>query len=324
MMVAVFFLLPLVQVQYSLGFGIKNATTTNHAPFRCLAQEAAVLLKMKLSLSSVDYGELPKPLPSWQVGTDCCHNWMGVTCDHAGRAIALNLSFRLVGFLDNVPMDISRLNNLVSLDLSGHSSLMLPEPSFQTIIANLSNLKELHLDGVLISSTAAECSKALAKSVSQLQILTMSICGLSGPIDSALSGLGSLTVIDFRGNNITFPDFFAHFPLLRVLSLDENHLSTFPLGILQLRYLEILSLSDTNLSGYIPYDIGNLTTLTQLYLGYGNIFSRTLPATVSTLTSLRTLDCNSCGLSGEINVIANLTQLESIDLSCNNFTAKIP
>jgi hypothetical protein len=102
----------------------------------------------------------------------------------------------------------------MSLDLSRHSSLMLPEPSFQTIIANLSNLKELHLDGVLISSTAAECSKALAKSVSQLQILTMSICGLSGPIDSALSGLGSLTVIDFRGNNITFPDFFAHFPFL--------------------------------------------------------------------------------------------------------------
>jgi hypothetical protein len=85
---------------------------------------------------------------------------------------------------------ISKLTNLVSLDLSTRftytdddpgdypwsgSPNNLWEPNFQTLVANLSNLRELYLDFfVSISpSTAEDCFKALANSVPHLQVLSL-------------------------------------------------------------------------------------------------------------------------------------------------------
>lgn len=100
---------------------------------------------------------------------------------------------------------ISELIDMVSLDLSFNDELRLHEPSLQTIVANLSKLNELHLDRVKTSSTAAECFRALVKSVPQLEILTMPDCNLSSPVDNSLSGLRWLSVIDFSYNSITYP-----------------------------------------------------------------------------------------------------------------------
>jgi hypothetical protein len=97
------------------------------------------------------------------------------------------------------PLGISKLVNLISLDLSSSVNYDCFDPStcirkslgrfeypqksnFNTLLANLSNLRELYFDGLDLSSTDEEWCMYLAKSVPQLQVLSLSHCSLTGPI----------------------------------------------------------------------------------------------------------------------------------------------
>jgi Leucine-rich repeat (LRR) protein len=279
-------LLLLVQLQSSMAASKNSSTsTTRHAglQLQCLPHQAAVLLQVKRSFSLSSNDPSMTLLPSWRAGEDCCRHWDGVTCDSAGRVTALSLSGR--GLAGDVPIHVAELVDLVSLDLSFNDGLRIHEPSFQTIVANLSKLGELHLDRVKVSScSAAECFGALAKSTPRLEILAMPSCDLFGPIendDDSLSGLALLTVVDLSYNPIIYPPgFFSHLHSLRVLRLGSSNLGAFPLDILHLRNLRVLDLWSANISGCIPHSIGNLTFLTELDLS-DNALSGDLPSTVS-------------------------------------------
>ncbi|XP_037451603.1 receptor-like protein 19 [Triticum dicoccoides] len=237
------------------------------------------------------------------------------------------LTYLNLSHFSQVPVNISRLTNLVTLDLGNMDMEFELHPS--TIVANHSKLKELHLDGVAINSTIPEFFMALANHCPLLEILSLGWCGLSGPIHPSLSSIHSLSVIDLRENHLTgpLPDLFtpSNFPFLRELVLSSNlfELGTFPLGITGLKNLMILDLSYTNLSGAIPISIGNLTSLTELHLSR-NSFSGGLPRALSNLTNLIILDCEHSGLSGKIPWLTSLTRLESVSLANNNFTGPVP
>lgn len=143
------------------------------------------------------------------------------------------------GLYGQIPIGISKLVNLVSLDLSSsfgcyndddqdsHSlgtCNRLRGSNFGTLVANLSNLRELYLDGVDLSNNGEKWCTSLAKSVPRLQVLSLATCSLSGPFHKSLSRLQSLIVINLQGNyNISagpFPYFFLDF-----LNLTELHLS---------------------------------------------------------------------------------------------------
>ncbi|KAM3224298.1 hypothetical protein ACQJBY_057594 [Aegilops geniculata] len=236
----------------------------------------------------------------------------------------LNLS--TCNFYFQVPLDIFRLTNLVTLDLGRNGWELL----LSTVVANdLSKLKELHLEQVNITSTAPEFFKALANHFPLLQILRLTECSLSGPLHPSLSRLHSLSVIDLGYNSLTgpLPDLFTHsnFPLLRELVLADNRFepSAFPLGITGLKNLMILDLGSTNLVGAIPTSIGSLMSLTELHISW-NSFSGRLPSALSNLTNLIILDCQGSGLSGQIPWLTSLTRLESVWLAGNNFTGPVP
>lgn len=322
-----FQLLPLLaQLQSSIAASKNSSSSsTRHAGLQlpCLPRQAAALLQVKRSFSLSSNDPSMTLLPSWRADEDCCRHWDGVTCDTAGRVTALSLSGR--GLAGDVPIHVAELVDLVSLDLSFNDGLRVHEPSFQTIVANLSKLGELHLDGVKVSScSAAECFRALAKSTPRLEILAMPGCDLFGPIeiddDSLSSALALLTVVDLSYNPIIYPPgFFSHLRSLRVLRLGSSNLGPFPLDILRLRNLRVLNLWSANISGCIPHSVGNLTSLTELDLS-DNVLSGGLPSTISNLASLRMIACVNCSLSGEIKALANLTRLESVHLSNNNLT----
>ena len=90
-----------------------------------------------------------------------------------------------------------------------------------------------------------------------------------------------------------------------------------------------LSLGDrfkgqTNLSGTIPLEIGNLTGLQSLNLAH-NRFSGPIPAELGGLTQLQRLVLAHNRMSGPIpEELGNLTQLRHLDLSHNQFSASIP
>lgn len=92
-----------------------------------------------------------------------------------------------------------------------------------------------------------------------------------------------------------------------------------------LRDLEHLAVSGNGLTGIIPPEIGNLTKLKELYIGYFNSFSGGIPPEIGRLSQLVGLDAAYCGLSGEIPPeIGKLENLESLFIQRNDLTGSLP
>ncbi|VAH71568.1 receptor like protein 22-like [Triticum dicoccoides] len=217
----------------------------------------------------------------------------------------LNLSNS--GFQGQIPIGIVGLVNLISLDLSGlyepnddsvygydsvYNLLSLQEPSFQILLANLSNLRELYLDGVDMSSSGDWCH-ALAKSLPHLRVLSLSSCQLRRPICPLLSNLHSLTVINLQDNfyetTAPFPEFFMDFLNLSVLRLGSTNLQGwFPCRTFESKTLRVLDLSfNENLSGHMP-NFSNTSSLETMMLDVTN-FSFGKPGSFSNFKSLQAL-----------------------------------
>ncbi|KAM3737767.1 hypothetical protein ACB098_09G081100 [Castanea mollissima] len=241
----------------------------------------------------------------------------------------LNLSN--AGFAGQIPIEISRLTRLVTLDLSLFpqflTELNFENPDFATIVQNLTCLTKLYLDGVFISSQGNEWCQALSSSLPNLRVLSMSYCNLSGPLDSSLQKLQSLSIINLSNNNFSapVPEFFADFRHLTSLCLRSCRLNgQIPKKIFQVPTLQTVDLSQNELlQGSLPefHPNGSLQSL----LLSGTKFSATLPDSIGNLKRLFEIDISECNFNGSIpNSMANLTQLVYLDMSSNNFTGPIP
>ncbi|KAI9153122.1 hypothetical protein LWI28_006164 [Acer negundo] len=117
----------------------------------------------------------------------------------------LNLSD--AGFVGQIPIEISSLTRLVTLDLSCSftARLQLENPNLKVLVQNFSELRELYLDRVNISAHGNEWGQALSSSLPNLQVLSLSFCFLSGPIHSSLADLHSLSVIRLDFNDLSSP-----------------------------------------------------------------------------------------------------------------------
>ncbi|KAH7677937.1 Leucine-rich repeat protein [Dioscorea alata] len=264
----------------------------------------------------------------------------------------LNLSYS--GIFGQVPIGISRLTKLIALDLSANMddwySLKLEKPDLGTLIRHLSNLKELYLDGVNISSSRTEWSQAISDSTPGLQALSLQSCSLSGPIDNSLSKLRNLSILRLDGNDLLsqVPDFFGKFSSLTELSLSGCGLrGLFPRSVFELLNLksldlssnsnltgflpefplngslETLTISDTTFSGGLPNSLGNLKSLTSLNLADCN-FSGPIPWSIGNLSELVYLDLSDNYLSGDLPPMPALSKISTLDLSSNYFTGQIP
>ena len=242
----------------------------------------------------------------------------------------LNLSY--AGFAGQIPIAISNLTRLVTLDLStlsflSVSMLKLEDPNLAKLVHNLSEIKELYLDGVNISASGNEWCQALSSSLPNLSVLSMSNCCLLGPLHSSLQKLQSLSVILLDNNNFSasVPEFFSDFRNLTSLRLSSCKLNgKFPDKIFQVPTLKTLDLSSNEqLSGTLLEFHPN-NSLRSLVLS-STIFSGTLPVSIGKLTMLSRLDLSNCNFSGSIpKSIANLTQLVYLGMSYNKFNGQIP
>ncbi|KAJ0878649.1 putative leucine-rich repeat-containing, plant-type, leucine-rich repeat domain superfamily [Helianthus annuus] len=242
----------------------------------------------------------------------------------------LNLSNSL--FSGQIPGELSQLKMLEVLDLSslfpyGTRSLRLENPNLAMLVQNLTRLRGLYLDTVNLSTQNSNWCQSLSSSLPDLEVLSLSECQLSGPLDESLEKLQSLSVIRLAINNLSapVPDFFADLKNLTILNLGScNLLGTFPSKVLQLKKLQILDLAlNENLSGYLP-DFPVNGSLKSLVLSHTN-FSGGIPESIGNLRNLSKIDLWNNNFRGRIpESIQNLTQLEYIDLSSNNFTEQIP
>ena len=242
---------------------------------------------------------------------------------------SLNLSN--AGFAGQIPIAISHLRSLVTLDLSTScflsTSLKLENPNLNMLVQNLSGLIELLLDGVNISAQENEWCQALSSSLLNLRVLSLSNSYLSGPIDSSLLKLQSLSIIRLDNNSLftLIPEFFANFTRLMSLRLSSCGLiGTFPRKIFQVPTLEILDLSNNHLlNGSLP-DFPHNGSLRTLVLS-NTRFAGKLPDSFGNLKMLSIIDLSFCNFDGSVPYsTASLTQLVHLDMSHNSFNGPIP
>ncbi|KAL1367795.1 hypothetical protein AAHE18_02G076200 [Arachis hypogaea] len=241
----------------------------------------------------------------------------------------LNLSH--AGFVGQIPIEISQLTRLVTLDISSVAYfegqyLKLENPNLRMLIRNLSSIRQLYLDGVIMTSQAEEWCNALLF-LPNLQELSMSHCNLSGPLNSSLTSLENLSVIRLDRNNFSspVPETFATLKNLTILSLSVCRLTgVFPQKIFQVRTLSFIDISyNSNLQGsfpVLPFN-GSLHTL----IVSNTNFSGELPSSIGSMTQLSALDLFNCQFRGKLPIsLSKLAELSYLDLSLNNFTGPVP
>ncbi|XVF76857.1 hypothetical protein PTKIN_Ptkin13bG0300600 [Pterospermum kingtungense] len=216
------------------------------------------------------------------------------------------------------------------------------------LVRNLTRLRHLYLDGINISAEGNLWCRALS-SLTNLQVLSMSSCHLSGPIHSSIFKLRSLSVIRLDGNKLSapLPKFFAEFQNLTSLRLSDAGLTgRFPPEILQAITLQTLDLSDnkllngsfenfplnaslqtlvlsdTKFGGQVPESIGDLGQLTRLELARCN-FSGPVPESMRKLTQLVYLDLSSNKFSGPVPSFSSSRNLTELNLSDNQLNGTI-
>ncbi|KAF8391158.1 hypothetical protein HHK36_023459 [Tetracentron sinense] len=243
----------------------------------------------------------------------------------------LNLSYSV--FSGQIPLEISSLTKLISLDLSRNAIWLKPEKSsLRTLVQRLTNLRELNLESVNISTVVLD----LLPNFSALTSLNLRFCQLHGIFPQSiflLPNLQSLIVSDNLDLIVYLPEFHSS-SSLRFLDLSNTRFTgELPDSISKLKLLNALYLEACNLSGSIPSSIGNLTQLVELDLS-NNQLSGVIPSSLANLTHLKRLSLWSNQLTGPISLlldgnslseaiprsVSKLINLEYLYLYSNNFS----
>ncbi|GKV50830.1 hypothetical protein SLEP1_g57516 [Rubroshorea leprosula] len=247
-------------------------------------------------------------------------------------------------FSGQVPREIAHLPKLVSLNLSNFD-LILETTTFKNLVHNLSEVREIVLEGVNMTSVNPRFFMNLSSSLTTLHLWESALRGnfpnnIFRFSNLKIFSLGGEVTIDLPSSNWSsplqqlylldmdcgrrLPESIGDLKSLRSLGLGCNLEGTIPASIGNLGQLTILFLYSNYLSGQIPSSLANLTQLTFLYLSY-NQFSGPIPASIGNLRQLTRLYLFYNNLSGQIpSSLANLTQLSFLDLSDNQFSGPIP
>ncbi|XP_052177863.1 probable leucine-rich repeat receptor-like serine/threonine-protein kinase At3g14840 isoform X2 [Diospyros lotus] len=135
-----------------------------------------------------------------------------------------------------------------------------------------------------------------------------------------------ITSIVLKSQNLsgTLPTELVNLPYLQEIDFSRNYLNgTIPpeWGSTQLRNISLIV---NRLTGPIPKELGNISTLLNLTVEF-NQLSGLIPPEIGNLSRLEILHLSSNNFTGELpETLSKLTNLKEIRLSDNHFTGKIP
>ncbi|KAF3674956.1 putative poly(A) polymerase-like [Capsicum annuum] len=247
-------------------------------------------------------------------------------------------------FTGIIPAEISHLSKLYVLRIWTFDpyGLRLGHYNFELLLKNLTQLRELDLYSVNISSTipqnlssyltmlqlsGAQLRGVLPKSVFHLfnlEDLYLPSNSLIGPIPSNVSGLQSLQSLALSSNylNGTIPSGIFSLSSLFVLDLSHNSFSG-KIQEFKSNTLVFVAVKQNQLQGPIPKSLLDQSYLLTLILSQNN-FSGKIASTVCNLKILVVLDLGSNYLNGTIpQCLGEMSGLQVLDLNKNSLSGTI-
>ncbi|XP_060174196.1 receptor-like protein 9DC3 [Lycium barbarum] len=225
-------------------------------------------------------------------------------------------------FSGQIPSEFSHLSKLQSLYLGGNDMLFGPH-NFKLLLQNLTQLRELDLTNVNISSTIPPNFS------SHLTTLWLGSTGLYGIIPESIFHLPNLETLALWGNHQLSGDFpktkWNSSASLKVLDLNRVNFSGnfLPESLGYLTVLRYLILDSCNLSGPIPRSLWNLTRLEYMSLG-DNQLEGPIPLFTTGLRNLKSLSLLSNSLNGAIpSWVFSLPSLTELSLRNNHFSSQL-
>ncbi|XP_057983054.1 leucine-rich repeat receptor-like serine/threonine-protein kinase RGI4 [Malania oleifera] len=227
----------------------------------------------------------------------------------------LLLSNNLSGF---VPPDIGNCTNLYRLRLNDNRLA-------GNIPSEIGNLKSLNFLDMSNNHFVGEIPPLISR-CENLEFLALRSNGFTGPLPEMLPA--RVQVLDISENRLSGPLKGAGIGLLVELSkliLGGNQLSgRIPTEIVACNKLTLLDLGNNGFSGEIPSQLGQLPEL-EISLNLScNRLSGEIPPHFSGLTKLGVLDLSRNKLAGNLNPLAGLQNLVSLNVSFNEFSGELP
>ncbi|KAK9065370.1 hypothetical protein SSX86_016753 [Deinandra increscens subsp. villosa] len=254
------------------------------------------------------------------------------------------LSLHDCKFQGVLPISIGNLSNKLYRLYLGWNQLHGKLP---ISLGNLVGLSLLSLRGNQFTGNIPSTIGNLQK----LQFIDLRKNQLSGPIPDAIGNLSMLFYLNLYSNKLEgdIPSSLGNCHQLITLYLHDNKFSgKIPTKVLQLSSISIrLDLSQNNLFGSLPSEVGDLKMLNDLDLSYnnlsgtiptslggcvglsnlylkGNLFQGMIPSSLSFLKGLVELDVSQNNLSGQIPRFLEGFPLEYLNLSYNDFEGEVP
>ncbi|XP_049389267.1 receptor-like protein Cf-9 [Solanum stenotomum] len=229
-------------------------------------------------------------------------------------------------FTGLIPSEISHLSKLHVLRISnlyGYGLGFGPH-NFELLLKNLTQLRELNLDYVNISSTIP------LNFSSYLTTLQLPYTDLRGVLSERVFHLSNIESLDLSEN----PQLAVRFPTttwnssasLKKLHLyNVNFTGRIPESFSHLTSLHELDMGYTNLSGPIPKPLWNLTNIEILYLDNNHLEGPI--SQFSRFGKLKVFRLGNNNFDGQLEFLSfnrSWTQLERLDFSSNYLTGPIP
>ncbi|KAF3681620.1 hypothetical protein FXO38_01617 [Capsicum annuum] len=220
-----------------------------------------------------------------------------------------HLDLEYSGFTGLIPAKISHLSKLYLLRIwtTAPYGLRFGLYNFQLLLENLTQLRELELDSVNISSIIP------LNFSSYLTTLRLPRTQLHGVLPERVFHFSNLEYLCLSSNSLTGP-----------IPSNNQLQGPIPKSLLDLQDLQFLILSQNNFSGQIPSTVCNLKRLILLDLGSNNL-NGTIPQCLGEMSELNVLGLSNNCLSGTINTTFNTeNQLRIINLYGNKVKGKVP
>ncbi|XP_062020726.1 receptor-like protein 3 [Rosa rugosa] len=281
----------------------------------CTQTERTSLLAFALTLSS--------PSLNWTSG-NCCR-WEGITCNQDGLVTHLSLPSKGLKLNGGIS-PLSSLQNLTHLTYLNLSRNSLHGSLGQTgLFLSLNPLEILDLSYNFLSGELP-----ISPLSGSIQMLDLSSNSFQGEIlSSFFQQAWNLT--SFNVSNNTFKGSiptsicFTSSPLIKVLDFSFNKFngSIYP-GVGMCSKLKVFCAGNNNLSGTLPEDMYNVTTLEQISLPLNSLYG-VLSDGILNLTNLAILDLHFNQFSGVLPLhFGKLSKLELLLLHFNNLKGSLP